>query len=136
MIVRDKMVDLANILQGDGKYFEPLLEFLRTGQLVIPNTMDPRCVLRESEFYGIALPINVSENLVVDREDSVLLKKGAYFSKDMALTYSFLPNGTISIDYDDNDKEEEFSACLIPLWLSFHTLEMRILYILSLTIHQ
>jgi len=43
-------------IDRDGKYFEPILEFLRTGELVIPQHFTRKAVQREADFYAISLP--------------------------------------------------------------------------------
>jgi len=40
----------------NGRYFEPLLEFLRTGEVIIPLDMNPKALIREADFYLIELP--------------------------------------------------------------------------------
>jgi len=42
-------------IDRDGKAFKPVLEFLRSGQLEIPQDMSEQSVLREIQFYGIDL---------------------------------------------------------------------------------
>jgi len=44
-------------IDRDGKYFEPLLEFLRTGELEIPPGISKRAVAREANFYSIEIPL-------------------------------------------------------------------------------
>jgi hypothetical protein len=39
----------------DGSYYSVLLEYLRTGDLVVPQTMKMESVLREAEFCSISL---------------------------------------------------------------------------------
>jgi hypothetical protein len=46
----------ALFIDREGKYFAPILEYMRTGELVIPPDINTAFVLRESEFYGIKLP--------------------------------------------------------------------------------
>jgi hypothetical protein len=43
-------------IDRNGRYFEPLLDFLRTGEWLLPQGMDERLVLREAEFYSIEVP--------------------------------------------------------------------------------
>jgi hypothetical protein len=75
---------------GDGKYFEPILEFLRTSQLIIPNYIDVGCIYREAEFYGVDLPV---KTLPVEDREPKLHFEGVYFSEDMASSYVFAPDG-------------------------------------------
>jgi len=44
-------------IDRDGKYFEPILEYLRTGDVVIPKGMNVSSIVREAEFYGIKFPL-------------------------------------------------------------------------------
>eukprot|EP00743_Colponemidia_sp_Colp-15_P011613 GILK01013006.1.p1 GENE.GILK01013006.1~~GILK01013006.1.p1 ORF type:complete len:183 (-),score=4.33 GILK01013006.1:471-1019(-) len=40
-------------IDRDGRYFAPILQFLRTGYLEVERTSDMRSVLREAQFYGV-----------------------------------------------------------------------------------
>eukprot|EP01100_Stratorugosa_tubuloviscum_P003768 TRINITY_DN1910_c0_g2_i1.p1 TRINITY_DN1910_c0_g2~~TRINITY_DN1910_c0_g2_i1.p1 ORF type:complete len:346 (+),score=144.66 TRINITY_DN1910_c0_g2_i1:81-1118(+) len=40
-------------IDRNGRYFEPLLDFLRTGQLIVPKELSIEMVRREAEFYCI-----------------------------------------------------------------------------------
>lgn len=53
---RNRNQDGAYFIDRNGKYFEPLLDFLRTGELIIPEGMSQRSVVLEANFYGIELP--------------------------------------------------------------------------------
>lgn len=37
----------------NGRYFEPILNFLRTGQLIYEPTLNIHGILEEAKFYGI-----------------------------------------------------------------------------------
>ena len=43
-------------IDREGKYFGVILEFLRTGELFIPEGMSMAAVRREAEFYGVDIP--------------------------------------------------------------------------------
>lgn len=43
-------------IDRDGQYFKVILEFLRTGDFVIPAHMDPACIAREAQFYSVEIP--------------------------------------------------------------------------------
>jgi len=43
-------------IDRDGKYFEPILEYLRTGELNVPKHLSRKNVARESKFYNIDIP--------------------------------------------------------------------------------
>ena len=40
-------------IDRDGKLFEPILSYLRTGKWRIPSQLDTQAVLEEAEYYGI-----------------------------------------------------------------------------------
>jgi hypothetical protein len=44
-------------IDRNGKYFEPILEYLRTGCWSCPSHLDEVKVIAEAEFYGIDLPV-------------------------------------------------------------------------------
>jgi hypothetical protein len=43
-------------MKNIGQYFEPILEYLRTGDLIIPQHLSREAVQREADFYAIPLP--------------------------------------------------------------------------------
>ncbi len=43
-------------IDRDGKYFEPILEYLRTGEFLQPPHLDPKAISREASFYSIQIP--------------------------------------------------------------------------------
>jgi len=47
-------------IDRDGQYFSPILEFLRTDDVVIPAGMNVNSVLREAEYFGIKFPLSES----------------------------------------------------------------------------
>jgi len=51
------MLDYFYFIDRDGQYFSPLLEYLRTGDVEIPEHMSVSSVVREAEFYGIKYPL-------------------------------------------------------------------------------
>jgi hypothetical protein len=48
----------AYFIDREGKYFAPILEYLRTGEVFLPKDMPPQFVAREAQYYGIDMPIN------------------------------------------------------------------------------
>jgi hypothetical protein len=48
-------VDDAYFIDRNGRYFEPVLDYLRTGRWVIPGHLqhDEKLVLAEAEFFGV-----------------------------------------------------------------------------------
>jgi len=45
-------------IDRDGKYFEPILEYLRTGDVVIPRDISLKSVVREANFYNLEFPLH------------------------------------------------------------------------------
>jgi len=64
----------AYFIDRDGQYFGPILEFLRTGDLVIPPSMEARSVLREASFYCVKL-----EDDYVSGGNVPIMDGGLYF---------------------------------------------------------
>lgn len=52
----------------DGQYFQPLLEWFRTGDLSIPPSMNVNSVLREADFYCLQIKANNDHIHRSDRE--------------------------------------------------------------------
>jgi hypothetical protein len=48
----------AYFIDREGKYFAPILEYLRTGEVHLPKDMPAQFVAREAQYYGIDMPIN------------------------------------------------------------------------------
>jgi len=56
----------AYFIDRNGNYFEPILDFLRHGDLMIPNDLNLSLVLKEANFYSIDITpglVNVQEGL-------------------------------------------------------------------------
>ncbi|CAG0919504.1 unnamed protein product [Notodromas monacha] len=51
----------AYLLDRSPKYFEPLLNYLRTGNLVLDQSINPRGVLEEAKYFGIESMIPLLE---------------------------------------------------------------------------
>lgn len=60
-----------------GQYFQVLLEYLRTGDLVIPDNLRKESVMREAEFYNIPLLKPTKE--VTLRNDGMYSMESNYF---------------------------------------------------------
>jgi hypothetical protein len=43
----------CSLLHREGRYFEPILNYMRTGELLIPPSMPKSAVLAEADFYCI-----------------------------------------------------------------------------------
>ncbi|KAH3745793.1 FH protein interacting protein FIP2 [Pelomyxa schiedti] len=63
----------AFFLDRNGSLFEPLLDFLRTGELHVPHHVDPAVIAREAAFYCIALPCNIEQYHVVTPREFLVL---------------------------------------------------------------
>eukprot|EP00027_Filamoeba_sp_ATCC50430_P003440 CAMPEP_0168541976 /NCGR_PEP_ID=MMETSP0413-20121227/1102_1 /TAXON_ID=136452 /ORGANISM="Filamoeba nolandi, Strain NC-AS-23-1" /LENGTH=244 /DNA_ID=CAMNT_0008571823 /DNA_START=82 /DNA_END=813 /DNA_ORIENTATION=- len=50
----------------DGKLFEPILSYLRTGNWVVPKDVDAKQLLQEADFYGIHVQRSVSDSSLGD----------------------------------------------------------------------
>jgi len=57
----------------NGKYFEPILDFLRTGEFHVPPSLPLELVLREAHFYSIEVPrsTTISDQLLRERKCAV-----------------------------------------------------------------
>eukprot|EP01130_Rhizamoeba_saxonica_P007337 TRINITY_DN2963_c0_g1_i1.p1 TRINITY_DN2963_c0_g1~~TRINITY_DN2963_c0_g1_i1.p1 ORF type:complete len:282 (-),score=39.73 TRINITY_DN2963_c0_g1_i1:771-1583(-) len=71
------ILDGFYFIDRDGKYFEPILEYLRTGNVVIPKNMCVESVLREAEFYRIQFPLSESSQYFLSymNDDWLLQRK-------------------------------------------------------------
>lgn len=54
----------AYLIDRSPKYFEPLLNYLRTGQLIYDKNINPQGILEEARFYGIDSIIPVLEQII------------------------------------------------------------------------
>ena len=62
----------AFLIDRSPAYFEPVLNYLRTGQLIIDAGVNVQGVLEEAQFFGIESLVPLLENLIADE----LSKKG------------------------------------------------------------
>lgn len=49
----------AYFIDRNGDYFAPLLDFLRTGDLLLPTNTTFKMIAKEADFYQIKLPFEV-----------------------------------------------------------------------------
>jgi hypothetical protein len=58
-----------------GKYFEPLLEYLRSGELHIPPNMDIEAVVRLANFLLLELPAGLvgKQRMKIEHQSTVCL---------------------------------------------------------------
>jgi len=112
----------AFFIDRDGQYFSPILEYLRTGELVIPPNMEENSVLREADFYGVGLQAISKEGNLPIMDDGVyyLVNKKEndvyfyfYTEKNHVLCQSFRSNLPLwNITHSTN------SSCFISIQAS------------------
>jgi len=61
----------AFFIDRDGQFFSPILTWLRTSEISIPNTMTKEDVVREAKFFCL-LPL-VEELTYVEKEEEIIL---------------------------------------------------------------
>ncbi|XP_053209873.1 BTB/POZ domain-containing protein KCTD9-like isoform X1 [Panonychus citri] len=59
----------AYLIDRSPHYFEPILGYLRHGQLILDKNVNPQGILEEAKFYGIASLIPTLEAMVASEED-------------------------------------------------------------------
>ncbi|KAK8751569.1 hypothetical protein OTU49_009126 [Cherax quadricarinatus] len=60
----------AYLIDRSYTYFEPLLNFLRNGTLILDPCINPEGVLEEARFFGIESAVPVLEALITSREET------------------------------------------------------------------
>ncbi|XP_042900566.1 BTB/POZ domain-containing protein KCTD9 isoform X2 [Parasteatoda tepidariorum] len=81
----------AFLIDRSPVYFEPILNYLRHGQLILDKTTNPRGVLEEARFFGIESLVKILEKNVQEEQHS--------FSDGAALTRRDVINALISTSY-------------------------------------
>lgn len=61
----------AYLIDRSPKYFEPLINYLRTGQLIYDNDINPRGILEEAKFYGVDSMIPMLVKIIQQKEIAV-----------------------------------------------------------------
>ncbi|XP_054167125.1 BTB/POZ domain-containing protein KCTD9-like [Oppia nitens] len=56
----------AFLIDRSPEYFEPILGYLRHGQLIVDRNVNPQGVLEEAKFYGITSLIPELESMIID----------------------------------------------------------------------
>lgn len=59
----------AYLIDRSPIYFEPILGYLRHGQLILDKNVNPQGILEEAKFYGIASLIPILEAMVASEDD-------------------------------------------------------------------
>jgi len=62
----------AYLLDRDPKYFSPLLNYLRTGKLIIDPGLSPLGVREEAEFFGVQSCIPLLDQMLVPKDEAPL----------------------------------------------------------------
>lgn len=65
----------------NGRYFEPILNYLRTGQIIYERDLNPKGILEEAKFFGIQEMIEKFERIVND-ESSVINDENTPLSRN------------------------------------------------------
>jgi len=75
--IRPSCVDQtgAFLIDRDPKYFTPILNFLRTGNLILDPDVNPNGVLEEANFFGIQTCVPMLEEMLTTREDIPLTRR-------------------------------------------------------------
>lgn len=58
----------AYLIDRSPKYFEPLLNYLRIGQLIYDNNVNPEGILEEARFFGIDSVVPILEQIIKDKK--------------------------------------------------------------------
>ncbi|XP_070496619.1 BTB/POZ domain-containing protein KCTD9-like [Chironomus tepperi] len=80
-----RMEDGCYLIDRNGRYFEPILNYLRTGQLIYDKNLNPEGILEEARFFGLEnliqqlTPIvarnsgylNIEDNTPLTRQDVI-----------------------------------------------------------------
>ena len=58
----------AYLIDRSPKYFEPILNYLRHGEIIMDRNVNPKGVLEEAKFFGIESLFEILEQQIVDTE--------------------------------------------------------------------
>jgi hypothetical protein len=94
------------IMTGSGEYFPPILHYLRTRQIVIPDHMSKDAVLQEANFYS--LDEMVQELSVISQKDepvekNKILRLGCYVNDEDQKGFVFLDESRMLIVHSSDD---------------------------------
>ena len=63
-----QMEEDAYLIDRSPKYFEPLLDYLRTGRVILDANINPEGVLEEAKYFGIQSLVPILEELICNGE--------------------------------------------------------------------
>ncbi|XP_017772657.1 PREDICTED: BTB/POZ domain-containing protein KCTD9 [Nicrophorus vespilloides] len=74
----------AYLIDRNPTYFEPILNFLRTGKLIYDHHVNPKGILEEAIFFGIDSIVPTLEQMIqrveIDRDDTPLTRRDVILS--------------------------------------------------------
>ncbi|KAH3732108.1 hypothetical protein Pelo_17061 [Pelomyxa schiedti] len=98
----------AFFIDRNGKLFAPILDFMRTGLLFVPPTLNTDAVYNEAEYYQIQLPERVAPSLLLQRppvvHDYVVIEETTWNS--VTCKFGTVPNWSIITQPTNSDLKE------------------------------
>ncbi|KAL7291358.1 BTB/POZ domain-containing protein KCTD9 [Trichogramma pretiosum] len=82
----------AYLIDRSPTYFEPILNYLRHGQLIMDSTLNPLGVLEEARFFGIEGIVSNIEQMIQEEEEEK--KQGPLTRKDILKAIMSTPTST------------------------------------------
>ncbi|KAJ7385558.1 BTB/POZ domain-containing protein kctd9 [Desmophyllum pertusum] len=68
----------AYLIDRSPVYFEPILNYLRHGQLILDQGVNPQGVLEEAKFFGISGILEQLEEMIVDKSEDAPLSRNEF----------------------------------------------------------
>ncbi|XP_035215362.1 BTB/POZ domain-containing protein KCTD9-like [Stegodyphus dumicola] len=97
----------AFLIDRSPVYFEPILNYLRHGQLILDKSTNPQGVLEEARFFGIESLVKILEKMVQDEQK--------HSSDSAALTRRDVINTLISTSYSSELRFQGVNLCQADL---------------------